>query len=143
MAGSGYAKSIEQVGHDLLDARAQAFNDARGEGLADQAAEPRVVWRVGYQHLPGESVKERLDLLLHLRRAELQEVGQAFRPGYPSWIAQAGVDVGVARQKPAPAGLVEVDRGVAAHLVVERVGIDEHRGRERIVFLRHSRSPRD
>src|SRR5438552_2988627 len=127
---------VQEPIHDALDVGAHPLDHARGEGLAHQGAQPRVVGRIAEEHRAREAA---LLALLPVHGGEQGLEGFAPEAG----IAQAHDHVVIAREDPeAHGGLV--DGVFLAELVIEGIRIGVELGEERIeedLGRRHGCSP--
>jgi hypothetical protein len=118
------AGRCEQLVRKPLDARAQALDHARREGLVHQMTQSGVGGRVEHQHGAQVGAHHGVELLGVERRLLGQHAERQLRGG-EARVAQHRGAVGVTAQEPARAfGALEAQRGrLAAHAVIGRVGI--------------------
>ncbi|MFN8642092.1 MAG: hypothetical protein U0802_10720 [Candidatus Binatia bacterium] len=122
---------LEQLVDQRLDARLQAFDHARREGLVDQPAQARVARRIDHQQRAEDHVDEgRTEAA---ERIEALEAGRLRPVDGEARVAQHGGDVGVARQHAAATQhRREVHRVPLEQPAVGRIGIEPIGGVERV-----------
>ena len=125
---------VERRIHELLDERAQVGDDARCERFLHEAAQARVVGRIGLEHRTRGDATRAAEHLLDAFREQRVVVLDADRR-----VAQHAVDVVVAQEQPRP------ERGLLHRLGlsqrgVDRVGVGEERRTEQFVRGDHRRT---
>ena len=124
---------VEELVDQLLDARAEPFDDARRERLAHQRAHARVIGRVDGEQAPRDAAQRRRVERLHERLG-----------GREALVAQHGERVGVARDQPETAldarELDQVDRVLGTQAMIVGVGVGLERGAERVEHRLHRRA---
>ena len=107
-----------------MDAGAHGLDDARGEGLVDQAAQAGVIGRVGVQQaLGGVVFFERAEVGALLGRQVGHGLPQPARVGEVLVVAKGDEHVVVARNDPGADGLAPVDRRCGLQPAQEGIGV--------------------
>ena len=126
--------AIELLVDDLPDARPHVGDAAGGEGLGDQAAQPRMVGRILHQHGAGEAGDRRL---VHAVGAAVAALHVAHEILAEALVAQGESHVLVARDQPEALRRLEDGRRLA-QAAIERIGVGDEGRIERIELERRA-----
>ena len=126
--------AIELLVDDLLDARPHVGDAAGGEGLGDQAAQPRMVGRILHQHGAGEAGDGRLVHAVGVAVAALHVAHEILAEAL---VAQGESHVLVARDQPEALRRLEDGRRLA-QAAIERIGVGDEGRIERIELERRA-----
>ena len=114
--------AVQQLVHVPLNTRSQGRHRVRGERLADDAPEPRVLRRIGEVHALADQREERVELPVS---DDLLDSRGAVRG--KAEVVERGEDVVVAREDPGLEGLVPVHGIGGPEPVVDGIRIGDHR----------------